>query len=311
MKLSISILFLCISTIIQAQTIKEYFDFRWDHTSEHNASYYSLKTKTDSGWQENDYFIANNQIQMSGLYEDDSCTIKNGKFLFYYFNGQKSQEGIYNHNKKEGLFVSYHSNGRLADSITYNNGNCVGIGKRYFSDGQLQDSSFFNSEGEGYIISWFKNQKIDKILHFQNWDQLSGNAEFYHINGKLASKEEYQERKLINKIYFDENGKKMDTTNHDKIGSPIKGISHWQKYLDKTVATYVKEKNNYEMPIIVSFQVNIDGSISDVQITLPLRQSLDNVAIRAISDYPEKWIPTIENNRKIPFVFRQTIFIKQ
>ena len=88
------------------------------------------------------------------------------------------------------------------------------------------------------------------------------------------------------------------------------GCSALQKYLeDNKVYPEEAKKNKIEGRVVVSFIIEKDGSVSDVSIVKSVDPSLDEEAIRLISNMP-RWIPGREFGRlervkyNVPVSFR-------
>ncbi len=84
------------------------------------------------------------------------------------------------------------------------------------------------------------------------------------------------------------------------------------KALDTFIQKHFNPNSNSTAPgtIMISFVVNIDGSISDIQLLRGINGSLDSEALRVINKFP-KWIPAKDNfNREVRSAYIQPIYIK-
>ncbi|PZP43628.1 MAG: hypothetical protein DI598_15555, partial [Pseudopedobacter saltans] len=212
-------LFVFTSTLLFAQKKKplwtQYYDYQWKPAKAPNISYYSVVDKTDSGYLRLDYYVRERVVQMEGYYDDDSCKIQNGRFTYFYPSGKPERQGRYVHGKKEGLWVEVYENGRWKDSTVYRNGKAIGTSLSFFENGSVQDSIERDDLGMTTCVSWFENGNIDYTGRY-----IFGNVKvqtwlYYHSNGKLASREKYDKGRLVDKQYYDEEGRLMDTTNRD------------------------------------------------------------------------------------------------
>jgi protein TonB len=89
---AIPILFICV--LSQAQVI--YYDSLWKEIpSKTDAHYYREVNRLNDTFYVKDFYISG-QLQMKGSYLDSSCSIKHGLFTYYYSNGHKSSQGVYN-----------------------------------------------------------------------------------------------------------------------------------------------------------------------------------------------------------------------
>jgi len=65
-------------------------------------------------------------VERNGLmYEPNQDKPFTGKYVTYYENGQKKQEGNYKEGKKDGLWTSWDKNGNIIKTATYSNGELV------------------------------------------------------------------------------------------------------------------------------------------------------------------------------------------
>ena len=66
-------------------------------------------------------------------------------------------------------------------------------------------------------------------------------------------------------------------------------------------------KNGISGKVVVNFQVNPDGSISDLKVIKSVDPNLDAEALRALKALPGKWIPAKEGGKTITSVYSLTI----
>lgn len=81
------------------KTDTTYFDSDWKATTKEKSSYYRITKTTESGkgYDVEDYFNSG-KIQMKGTYISLSPEVKNGTFTWYYENGNKETETVYENN---------------------------------------------------------------------------------------------------------------------------------------------------------------------------------------------------------------------
>lgn len=88
------------------------------------------------------------------------------------------------------------------------------------------------------------------------------------------------------------------------------GINALKEYLRRNLHYPELARNSgLQGRVIVSFVVNTDSTISNVQIVRGVDSLLDNEAIRVVSSMP-KWIPGENNGRKVRSLFRLPIFFR-
>ena len=313
MKLSATLAFLILSTIMFGQNIEKFYTYNWKECEPNEARFYSTIINTDSGYVRKDYFIHEKTLQMVGKYKDQDLKIHNGYFYYFHPNGSLDAMGKYADDKKIGLWLHYYPDGMPKDSINYLNGNAIGTSLSWHPNGYPKDSSIINTEGKGLIVTWFDNSNIASAGFVINNTKPEGTWKYYHKNGQISSKETYKNEVLIDKIYFDENGRPLsDTTTRDIDATFPTGIKGWQKYLMKQIyfPNQFKIVNGDRAVVVVSFAVNEDGKIEDVEVTTPFYPEFDKIAKKAILSSPN-WLPSMNHNRKVKFWMRQPVTFEQ
>jgi hypothetical protein len=250
---------------------------------------------------------------MSGKYSDKESKIHNGYFYYFHPNGVLDAFGKYVNGKKDGLWLHYYPNGMSLDSCVYSNGNIIGTSLSWHLNGYLKDSTVINEDGKGVEVTWFDNGNLASAGFLVKNTKPYGTWKYYHKNGQLSSKETYQNEVLINKSYFNEDGEAVaDTTNRDREATFPGGIKAWQKYLLKQA--YFPERfqivNADKAIVVVSFAVNEDGKVEEIEVSTPFYPEFDKIAKNAIIKSPD-WLPSINHNRKVKFRMQQPITFSQ
>jgi TonB family protein len=83
-----------------------YFNIDGRDTTASHASYYRVRTRQGAGWQVTDYSL-NRKPQMTGAFSDDSCKVRQGKWIGYYRTGQVAGDVVYENGKQvSGTFFN-------------------------------------------------------------------------------------------------------------------------------------------------------------------------------------------------------------
>jgi antitoxin component YwqK of YwqJK toxin-antitoxin module len=312
MKPFISILLLFFVKNIAAQKIEKFYDYKWSETDASKARFYGIAEKTDSGWRRHDYFIHEQSLQMAGLYEDDSCTIKNGYFYFFHPNGNLMETGKFVHDQKEGIWLSYYPDGIMSDSIFYEHGHKIGVCLSWHRNGFPSDSSVWNSDGSGVEVSWFDNGSPSSAGRYIDWKVPNGKWQFFRKNGKLSAIETYDHGKIIKAEYYDENGQLTDFHEPDSDADFPGGMAGWHKYIDKHIyfPNQYKFTNGDEAIVVISGVVDEDGNMTDVQVLVPFHKDFDKIILDAVKKSP-KWLPAVQHNRNVKYRIKQEVTFKQ
>ena len=308
-KVFFTILLVHTITLLHAQKMEKFYDYRWNECKSNEARFYSLIVKTDSGYCRKDIFIRERKLQMLGNYQDSLLQIRSGKFYFFHSNGTPLAVGRFVNDKKDGLWLAFHNNKVLRDSIVYRSGRQIGVSLSWHPNGVLSDSVYTDEDGSGFAVSWFDNGSISSRGKYSAGHKQEGLWKYYHKNGKISSLETYHESFLIDKKYFDEEGVQMnDTTNHDRPARYSNTISEWMNYLAKNIYFPFNQKiiNGDKAVVVVTFTVNEDGMVENVYASTPFSEKFDRIAVQAIKDSPQ-WYSAIDHNRAIKSTFDQVV----
>jgi len=309
MKPAFLICFLFISLITYSQRIEKFYNYRWEPVAPNEARFYSLITKTDSGWYRLDYYIHERSLQMKGLFEDSACTIRSGYFYFFHPNHSPSAFGRYLNGKKEGTWYAFFDNGLVQDSAFYREGSLTGTHLKWYANGYTADSAVYNADGSGVEISWFDNGNPSSAGRYGEGYKQQGTWQYFHKNGKISAQEKYDHGKLLSRKYFDERGiEKMDTASLDREAEFRGGQSAWVKFLGKKL--YFPDQytfiNGDQAVVVVSGEINEDGRMENVKVTTSLAPAFDKIALKTVQSSPD-WIPAMDHNRKVKYYFSQPV----
>lgn len=303
---------LILHTIVFAQTKETYYDFSWKETTPVNASYYSSKIKTDSGWLQRDYYISTKKLQMSALYRDEECKIQNGHGNYFYANGFPSIVGTMIDNKREGVCLSFHSNGMMSDSALFKDGKVVDKRFRWYRNGMMSDSIKKLHDSLYVQVGWFDDGSISHAGYLVV-DRQHGKWQYFHRNGKVSALETYDNGNLQKAEYFDDQGKpSLDTSKVNREASFGSSQAAWTRYLQKSL--YWPKGLEFNTPASVTvgirFWIDESGQVIDPEVYMPFHEEFDKIALRIIKGSP-KWTPAISHNRVVRVEKRQPISFSQ
>ncbi len=150
---------------------------------------------------------------------------------------------------------------------------------------------------------WYASGKTKWIANYEN-GKLHGEVNSFWENGQAKRKDIYKNGDFKKGKTWDENGNEVKHFPFFELAS-CKG---WQSYLEKNLrySSYAREKEISGI-VIAKFNINIDNSISDIEIIKSVHHSLDEEVIRLIKGSP-KWNPTKIDGE--PILTRNTIPIR-
>lgn len=187
-------------------------------------------------------------------------------------------------------------------------------------DAQCQLGNFFYN-GEGVekdaveAVKWFRRAAIQGVSRAQNilaecyengygvtqdmneatkWRNMAGRQGNTDTEFDLPDSAIVDDIIIVEEFDFPDSAIVDDTTIHDNVEQMPEfpgGISALMGFLSRNIK-YPKEaeENGIQGRVIVSFVVEKDGSITDIQVVKPVELSINKEAIRVASLMP-KWIP--------------------
>lgn len=307
----ITVVIFFMTSLLFSQTPKDgkiFLDSTLNETTEANHQYYRIIK---------DYYSDKDIYQ---IYE-------------YYKSGMLKMVGTSKNKdrlQKEGQFVYYYENGKKESTVNYIDDLQTGKQYNWYPNGQIESETEF-------FIDTNENSPNHKIIQF--WDAngnqkiIDGNGEYetktdnYYEIGKienglkqgiwqgsikslnLSYQETYDKGKLIQGITTDAQNIKYEYTSSSSKGGPKKGLKHFYQYLGSNFKISNDAKaNNIAGTIVLSFNIEANGSVSDLKVTKGLGYGLDEEAIRIIKNYKD-WIPAKNRGigHKIQYIVPITI----
>lgn len=178
-----------------------------------------------------------------------------------------------------------------------------GVHRTFFKNGIETEEVIFDksSRKNGAYKKWFYDGKKDCLGYYEN-NHKAGMWKYFHINGKIAATEYFQNGELIKTILFDEDGQKIENQEiivfkkaefekgNKEFGKKIKWLHN---YIDFNVNGY----------IYLDFIVDETGNIINLS---TVGSKIPEDLMRQFKAYLENksdWIPAISMNRKVPSYF--------
>lgn len=213
-------------------------------------------------------------------------------------------EVITNQNDSLWLVQRYRRNGKLRQVGYYRTKDKkMPIGKfvSYNRRDSISNMIFYNTKGlkHGKIESWFynRNKKLEGV-YLEN--KKEGVWKYYHQNGQIAARHVYKSDSILRAIYFDENGHKIKYNGSHKFIEPqFKGGNKlFSRKLKKTLWDI---QNSVKGVVYISFTINVEGNIEDVEIdNKNLPSNVKYIIINRLEGV-KGWQPASHLNRKLPY----------
>ena len=301
--------FLCtVSPCVFAQQKEGFYDLRKRESDINHARYYYVVQHTDSLWQKEVYYIPEKKLYMLGTYLDSNCKREHGRFYYKYPSGQLESTGEFYDHKKQGVWLGFHPNGAMHDSSMWKNGKKIGTNLSWHENGFLMDSSIYNEDESGISITWFDNGNPASAGHYTAGRKMNGKWQFFYFDGKLSAEETYESGRLVNKKYFDEQGRAAaDTFDMDRkafFASKESFLDFLSRSIDAKVPANRKAPPGLYI-VTIRFVVGLDGKVCDVYPLSKEGYGMEEEAIRIIKR--STWVPAIEHHRKVKAYFTQQV----
>ncbi len=190
---------------------------------------------------------------------------REGLWNFYYGNGERKSEEYYSAGLLDGKFIMYDSSGYKYVEGNYENNSKKGSWKYYF---ERSNDLWINAE-------------YDK-------DSISGSLTTYYRNGSVKRKERYNNGNR-------ESGTCYGTDGTEEACSPFYSKAKFKgdvmTYIGKNLVYPERAKEaGIEGKVLVGFNINTDGSISDINVVNGIGYGCDEAAKSLIAQMPN-WIP--------------------
>lgn len=177
--------------------------------------------------------------------------------------------------------------------------------------------AWYNEKGKLDSTGFVFEGKKDKYWHyFTHPDSSNATVMEKYEKGKFQWRQDYLNKRTI---YSDGRIVPFDTSTVNDTSKSIitvqveasfpKGLTGWRKYLERNLKTpdrFMDIIKNGRATTVVSFTVDVDGTISDVHLDRSVEWSVDTEAQRVIKSGP-KWEPATQNGRKVKYRQRQSI----
>jgi len=297
---------------VEAQKIEKFLDLNGKEIEPQNACFYKLTEKTDSGWLERTYFTFSGTICTKKLFKDQNETLENGMELFFFPNKKIAHIGKYINGKKEGPFLFYYPDGKLKDSANYKNGKVLGNSLSWYNNGYLMDSIKYEENEIKSFASWFDNGVVSETGLKDNEDKKIGAWKYYRKNGKLSDFEYFEKGRLLNRKYFDEEGKPVlnNTIQDSDIYFPKKKGNFYKYFTEE----FSSQRNSFpiENSTYMEFNLSVDenGYLRLENSYLPMSRENEYLVEKVIKNSP-LWKPKFSHNRAVQKFFRFAIWFKR
>lgn len=288
-------------------TIYQYYDYHWNRVSEEEHFDYFRIAKRTSGnkWHVKDFYRDTKNLQMEGLFLDDSLTIQDGKTYYYYSNGNIQRECTYNKGKPVGLYREYAWNGTLTDSSRFKH-----TGMPFHKSFQWDDHGSIiayaeydmKGNGTGYRAGYFKDSVVSYFGKYTTGHLQDSTWTYYRADGSLAFTEVYDSGKVISWQCYDSAGQpQVDCDTASRLPTAAYNM---KAYISKHLVFPENIKTGFRsgtFQTVLALLINEEGRIDHIYPAISSLKSIDEEAIRVARKLP-KLLPARHKNRAVPSV---------
>jgi len=223
-----------------------------------------------------------------------------GKYTAFYPDGKMMRTGEYLNGKFSGLETGYYHNGNIYNIKDYKSDGTVRFVECRDSTGKVlaengkgtwleYDKDFKDATAKGEIVNGLMsgvwNGKTNESGRFRN----------VYEKGVLKEHNVFQKFEITPEMYA--------SAKPEAVPTFPGGMESLYRFLAKTLL-YPKEARvaGIQGKVIVSFMVEIDGTLSDIKIDKSVDVIIDDEALRVMKLSP-KWIPAVKDGKPVRMPF--------
>jgi periplasmic protein TonB len=160
----------------------------------------------------------------------------------------------------------------------------------YYKSGQIKKevsySDFLNRTLDGKLMEWYESGQLYREIDYQS-NKINGNLVTFWENGLHKRIDTYKNGNFLYGMCFDSEGFEIDHYAY-RIAPEFPG---GEKELLKFLATEIKypavaRSELIEGSVIVSFIIDIDGTLQDIKIEQSPHEYLSEEALRMVDRFP-------------------------
>lgn len=229
-------------------------------------------------------YYANDTVKQIGTFSDIEIFTKDGFFVSYHSNGQKSEEGFYKENFKIGKWIKWYRNGQIQEESSWDNSKDFNV-RQYVSTFWDSLGNKLASSGNGdyilneeYPVAYAKGP-IKNGLKSGKW---SG----YFENGAVAFEEQYEANKLIKGISYDSLGQEYK---YKKVIDSRNMMSLYEFIGENLRYPADARRFGTEGTVVIQILFATNGQIIKSRIVKGIGNGCNEEALRVVTKYKGNW----------------------
>jgi TonB family protein len=245
----------------------------------------------------------------------------NGKIHFTVFfskmDTKSLNNGYYTYPVFQGQYISFYPNGKKNTISNYEKGIAVGSEIKYFPNGKLynvktikqdktilysechdQDGTILTENGIGHWKEYMTDSFGDDYIEGEVKDSLQQGTWHKKRNGANYDFSTYKDGNMLSGYQVDSEGNKT-YYKCDVIPDFNGGIEVFFNFLAKNIRyPSVARENNTQGRIIISFIVDIDGTLTNIKVVRGIGDGCDEEALRVIK-LSSPWKPGVVDGKPV------------
>jgi TonB family protein len=308
--LSLLLIGITAATAQTTDTTKILYNSNWQEIKTGAIRYVGFIWQEENKWRQQAFYYPEGTLKMDGIYSDKTLKLKDGLFTSFHKNGMMEDSCLYIASKHHGTEINWDEDGNQRLLYHWYKDLPVDTALWWNKNGKITAVQITDSSGNGIYNSYLDDGKTPQIKGKLLAGLRDGNWIFKDEKGIMGISAVYEKDSALMVSCFDEKGE-METEKKDcQIEKPAGfpgGINAWRKYLERNL-DYPKDavNNNIQGVVRIQFNIEKDGSVSDVKVASSPHEILSNEGMRLIKKSP-KWQPALQYNRAVIYRHIQSI----
>lgn len=116
-----------------------------------------------------------------------------GKWTYWYENGQIKSEQSYNNGNLDGNHTAWYEDGQMRYEKSYKDGKHDGKHTAWYEDGQIKsEKNYSYGKADGKHTTWYENGQKYYELNYK-WGKDDGKWTFWHEDGQVQRESNYKD----------------------------------------------------------------------------------------------------------------------
>lgn len=199
-----SIAFILLALSVQGQKVHDtvFMDYKWNECSRENFTYFRIKTSTEDGYFEKDYFKSG-QLQSEGYYLNEETAIPDGPFKVYFENGNIKTENNFIKGQLDGESKTFYPSGKFYYSEQYIINKLDGKRIVYYENGNLKREEIFKNDSLISSVCFKIDGSPDIYFPFRQVPEYIGGeaARIQFLNDNLIYPKKARRNNIMGVVY--------------------------------------------------------------------------------------------------------------